>query len=147
MKLEDYTIDPAGHDWRALLDSWRWLLRGPHTVWVATKAGDLLLVTMQGTVHILDVGQGELRQIASSKQDAMDHMCSTCAAGNWLMKPVVDKMVKNGMMLNSGEVYSYKVLPAQGGTFAAENRVVMTLQEHFSRWGKVNAELAQAASR
>jgi hypothetical protein len=147
MKLEDYTIDHTGYDWRTLLGEWRWLLRGPHTVWLVTKAGDLLVTTMQGSVHMLDVGQGELRQIASSKEDAMGHICSSCAAGNWLMKPVVDKLTQQGVTLGPGEVYSYKLLPAQGGTFAAENRVVMTVKEHLDKWGKVHAELAKEPSR
>ncbi len=145
MQLKDYTIDPAGHDWPTLLKEWRWLLRWPYKVWMVTRAGDLLLTTTPGTVHMLDVGQGEMRQIGDSKEDVLEHICMSCKSGNWLMRPVVDKLSSSGVMLEPGQVYSYKVSPALGGTYAADNRVVMSVKDHLDKWGKVHAELAQAA--
>jgi hypothetical protein len=143
MELKNYTVDIAGADWSVLLQEWRWLLRWPYKVWMVTKAGDVLLTTTPGTVHMLDVGQGELREIGPSKEDVLEHICKSCKCGNWLMNQVVDKLSINGVKLGPGDVYSYKVSPALGGTYAADNRMVMSLKQHFDTWGKVHGELAK----
>lgn len=63
----DYLIDQSSVDWPRALASWSWLLPPEFTLWLVNRFADLVLP--EGTVHMLDVGQGSLIQLADSRED------------------------------------------------------------------------------
>jgi len=142
VNLHDYLIDQTGLDWAALLTEWRWLLPAKFTVWLFTSAGDLFIQLPDGSVHVLDVGSGELRRVADSRDDARVKIDEPKVAEDWLMIPVVDQLVASGCILGSGQCYSYRVLPVLGGSYAPEGRVLLPISEHFGAWGSLHRQIA-----
>src|SRR4051812_471803 len=134
MNIHDYLIDHAGLDWKALLEEWRWLLPPEFTVWLLTRVGDLFITLPDGSVHVLDVGAGELRRVADSRADAYAKIDEPKVAEDWLMIPVVDQLVASGCVLGPSQCYSYKMLPILGGSYAPEGRALLPIREHFGVW-------------
>jgi hypothetical protein len=137
MNIEDYIIDHSDFDWPQLLASWSWLLPEEFTVWVMNRLGDLFIVTNDGAVHMLDVGAGSFKQIATNKDDFCNMMNDPSFASDKLMIPVVDSLVQAGLVLSKGECYSFKILPVFGGKYTVDNLVVKNADFHFAAFGPI----------
>ena len=142
MNIHDYLIDQTGLNWSALLKEWHWLLPPEFTVWLFTRAGDLFITLPDGSIHVLDVGAGELRRVADSRDDTCTKIDDPRVAEDWLMIPVVDQLVASGCVLAPGQCYSYKVLPILGGGYAPEGRKLLPIREHFGAWGSLHHQIA-----
>jgi hypothetical protein len=142
MNIHDYLIDQAGLDWSALLAEWRWRLPPEFTVWLFTRAGDLFITLPDGSIHVLDVGAGELRRGADNRDNACTRINRPEVAEDWLMIPVVDQLVASGWILAAGQCYSFKMLPVLGGSYAPEGRAILPICEHFGAWGSLHRQIA-----
>jgi len=142
MNIHDYLIDHSGFDWVALLDEWRWLLPPKFNIWLLTRTGDLFISLPDGSIHMLDVGAGELRRVADSRDDACAKIDKLGIAEEWLMIPVVDHLVASGRTLGPDQCYSYRMLPVLGGSYKAEDRVLLPIREHFGAWGALHRQIA-----
>lgn len=119
--IEDYMIDQDGIDWQTALSSWAWLVPSDFTIWLVSRFGDLFLVQSDGSVHMLDVGAGTLTRIAESRDDFCDKIDVGDNAAQWLMIPLVDRLVAAGMLLTSRQCYGFRQSPALGGDYSIEN--------------------------
>lgn len=142
MNIHDYLIDQTGLEWSSLLQEWYWLLPPKFSVWLFTRAGDLFITLPDGSVHLLEVGSGQLRRVAASRHDACAQLDRPGVADEWLMIPVVDKLVASGCALSPGQCYSYKTLPILGGSYAFEGRVQLPIREHFGVWGGLHHKIS-----
>jgi hypothetical protein len=142
MNIHDYLIDQSGLDWASLLANWSWLLPPKFIVWLLTRAGDLILQLPDDSIHLLNVGAGELNKIANSRDDACAKIDQPEVAADWLMIPVVDRLVASGVILQTGQCYSYRMLPILGGSYGSEGRVVLSIHVHFSGRGTVHQQIA-----
>ena len=142
MNIHDYLIDQSGLDWSALLSEWHWLLPPEFTVWLFTRAGDLIVRLPDGSIHFLDVGAGKLRRVVESRDGACTKIDEPKVAEDWLMIPVVDQLVASGCVLGHGQCYSYKMLPFLGGSYAPEGRTLLPIHEHFGAWGSLHRQIA-----
>jgi hypothetical protein len=142
MNIHDYLLDETGLDWPSLLEQWRWLLPPEFRVWLLTRTGDLFITLPDGSIHILDVGAGELRRVASSREEACTEIDRPGVAEDWLMIPIVDQLVASGAVLGPGQCYSFRQLPTFGGSYRAENRMVFPIREHFGAWGSVQRQIS-----
>src|ERR671914_503127 len=114
MFLHDYIIDHRNLDWPFLLREWTWLVPSTFTVWIMNRFGDLFMVLDDGTVQMLDVGGGTLEKVARSRDDFADKLDEGDNANQWLMIPLIDRLVARGLMLRDGQCYSYKQPPVLG---------------------------------
>jgi len=142
MNIHDYLIDQTGLDWPSLLEEWHWLLPREFRIWLLTRVGDLFITLPDGSIHMLDVGAGELRRIAASREEACTKIDEPRVADDWLMIPIVDQLVASGAVLGPGQCYSFRKLPALGGSYRAENRMVFPIREHFGAWGSVQRQIS-----
>jgi len=137
MSLDDYLLDQSGVDWPSVLAPWHWLLPAELTVWLANRFGDLCTVLADGTVHMLDVGDGTFEQVAVSRESFCDLLDRSENANPWLMIPLIDKLVAAEKCLRPGYCYGYLQSPVLGGDYTVQNTVVIPIHEHYS----LNAEL------
>ena len=72
-----------------------------------------------------------LNRVADSRDDACAKIDEPGVADEWLMIPVVDQLVASGRVLGPARCYSYRILPVLGGSYKAEDRVLLPIQEHF----------------
>ena len=143
MNLQDYLLDSAGLRWSELLREWHWLLPPEISVWFATKAGDVFITLPDATIHMLDVGAGTLTKVAQNRGDFAFKADEPGVGEDWLMSPIVDQLVSQGVILEPGQCYSFRTLPTLGGTYGPENRMPFPIREHFGAWGSVQGQIAK----
>src|SRR6476619_1753634 len=141
MTLHDYIIDHRGIDWASVLRPWSWLLPTALTVWIMNRFGDLFLVLDDGTVHMLDVGGGTLKKVAESRDDFANKIDEDDNANQWLMVPLIDRLVTSGLTLREGQCYSYKQPPVLGGDYTVENTCVLPIPEHYGAYGSIHSQI------
>ncbi len=141
MNIHDYLIDQTGLDWQSLLKEWHFLLPPEFRVWLLTRTGDLFISLPDGSIHMLDVGAGTLKQVANSREEFCTKIDEPGVADDWLMIPIVDHLVASGVVLGAGQCYSFRQLPVLGGTYKPENRVPFPIREHFGAWGSIHRQM------
>ena len=109
--ITDYLLDSEGIDWTRSLATWRWLLPAEFTVWLANRFAELFLVVPDGSLHMLEVGAGTLTKLAESRDDFCTKIDEGNNANEWLMIPMVDRMIAAGFTLESGQCYGFKIPP------------------------------------
>ena len=142
MNIHDYLIEQTGLDWPSLLEEWHWLLPKRFQIWVLTRTGDLFITVPDGSIHMLDVGAGALKQVAKNRDEFCTKIDKPGVADDWLMIPIVDELVGAGVLLGEGQCYSFRKLPALGGTYGAENRMAFPIREHFGAWGSIHRQIS-----
>jgi hypothetical protein len=141
ISLTDYLIDQGGIDWPSVLASWSWLLPPQFDLWLVNRFADLFLVLPDGTVHMLDVGSGTLTKLADSRDDFTAQLDEDDNANEWLMIPLVDKMVAAGVVLQPGECYGLKTPPVLGGDYAVENAGSLPVWDYLGACGSIHEQL------
>lgn len=141
LRLSDYIIEHAAIDWSDLLSEWAWLLPRKFKVWIVNRFGDLFLILDDGSVHMLDVGGGSLKRVADSRDDFASRLDEDENANDWLMIPLVDKLVAAGVSLRPAECYSYVELPILGGGYTADNTRVVSISQHYKAFGPIHEKL------
>ena len=58
-------------------------------------------------------------------------------AGVWLLIPLVDQCVSEGLVLNANQCYGYKVPPILGGKYTTQNLEPTDLSAHYSFLGSI----------
>jgi len=141
MNIHDYLIDQSGHDWSEILSQWHWLLPREFTLWLVNRYGDAFLVTESGTVLMLDVGGGSIKQVADTREDFIHKIDEGNNANDWLVIPLVDRCVSAGLTLGNGQCYSYRVPPLLGGDYTVENTEVVNLEVHYSVYAQIHEQI------
>ena len=141
MSVHDYLIDHNDFDWAQLLSGWAWQLRSEFTVWLMNRFGDLFFILPDGSVNMLDFGDGSLTKMAESRDDFSRRIDEDDNADDWLMIPLVDRLVAAGIHLQSGQWYSLLVPPILGGDYTVENTVVLPIAEHYGVYGSYHEQL------
>jgi hypothetical protein len=140
--IHDYLIDHAGFDWPRLLADWAWLLPPGAAVWLDNRFGDLFLVMPGGSVHALDLGAGTLTKLSQSREDFCEKVVEEGNADQWLMVPLVDELVADGLVPGPGQCYGFKVPPLLGGAYAVENAAVLPVAEYLGFCGSLHRQVA-----
>jgi len=141
LKLTDYTLEVDGVDWSDLLSGWTWLIPSEFTVWFVNRFGDIFMVFEDGSVQKLDVGIGSLEKLADSRDHFAYLLDEENNANNWLLIPLVDQLVGDGVQLAPGECYSYVQLPALGGDYTVANTRVVPLARHYKAFGPIHERI------
>ena len=141
LKLADYTLDVDGADWPDLLSGWAWLIPREFTVWFVNRFGDIFMVFEDGSVRKLDVGAGSLEKLAENREHFAEVIDEENNANDWLMIPLVDKLIGAGVKLTPGECYSYVELPVLGGDYTLANTRVVPLERHYKAFGPIHERI------
>jgi hypothetical protein len=138
VKINDYLIDQKGVNWPEVLRPFHWVLPESFTLWLVNRFGDLFTVLEDGSVHHLDIGTAMLARLADSRDDFAKKLDVDNNANDWLMIPLVDRLVASGKVLAPGQCYSYVQLPVLGGDYSVENTVVRDIPAHFAALGPIH---------
>lgn len=140
-QLSDYTIDHARLDWRDLLAHWAGLVPKEFAVWIVNRFGDLFLAFDDRSINMLDVGRGSLTRLANDREEFACLVNEGDNTNDWLMIPLVDKLVAAGLTIGPGQCYSYARLPILGGDYTVENTRIVSLAHHYEAFGPIHEEL------
>jgi hypothetical protein len=141
MNVHDYLIDHSGLEWAQLLSGWEWLLPPEFSVWLMNCFGDLFLILPDGSVHMLDVGCGSFTKLAESRDEFTRIIDEDDNADDWLMIPLVERLVEAGVLLEPGQCYSFVTPPIMGGEYSVENTMVVPISEHVGLYGSYHEQL------
>lgn len=141
MNVNDYLIEHQNLDWSTLLSDWAWLLPDEVTVWLMNCYGDLFFVFNDGTVYMLDIGAGALMKVADSRDDFCLKVDTDNNANNWLLIPLVDRLVEAGITLSPGRCYSFIMPPVLGGEFTLENTTTLAIGEHYGVYTSIHQQI------
>jgi hypothetical protein len=139
--IRDYLLDADDLDWQMLLADWAWLLPEELTVWFANRFGDVFFAASDGSINMLDVGIGSVSHIAKSRERFEALVDEDGNGSNWLMIPLVDRLVQAGITLRPGTCYSYTILPVLGGQYTVENSWVSPIHEHYGLLASMHQQI------
>jgi hypothetical protein len=141
VNLHDYIIDHSSFDWQKLVATWHWRLPPRFTTWIMNRFGDLFLKTDDGQIHVLRLDDGTLRCLADSRDQFCDLLDQGNHANDWLMIPLVDRLVAAGKTLKQGECYAFIQIPILGGDYVIENVAIRTVEFQFAAMGPIFEKL------
>jgi hypothetical protein len=137
MSVREGLIVPlAGIDADVMLEFWRWLIPPSHRPLFATALGDLFLSDPDGRVLWLDMGDGQLREVAASEAEFERAAADPDNNSLWFGAALVDQIRAAGKPLGPGECYCYLQLPMLGGEYEPGNFRVYDVATHFRVWGR-----------
>jgi len=141
MNLSNYLLDQEGHDWSDILSDWDWLLPSEFTVWMVNRFGDVIFVSADRAVHLLDIGAALVKQLAVSREEFIAKVDVDDNADNWLLISLTDKCVASGLKLDRGQCYSFKLTPVFGGEYIVENIHVIDFEVNFSLLAQIHRQI------
>jgi hypothetical protein len=141
MKLSDYIIDHSAFEWLELVERWKWILPARFTPWMMNRFGDLFLCTDDGKVHWLRLDNGTLKCVAESKDNFCDKLDAPGAANDWLMLPLVDRLVAAGKILRDRQCYGFIQIPILGGDYTVANVEVRDIAAQYDFIGQAFQQL------
>ena len=96
------------------------------------RFGGLFLEFDDGTIRMFDVGGGTLTDIECDRSYFHTLIGEGDNANQWLIVPLVDKLVSAGIVPEPGHCYGYRQPPVLGGEYTAENVKIRPIVEHYS---------------
>ena len=141
MNLHDYITEHSGRDWPKLLEHWLWRLPAKFTVWLVNRFGDLFLILDDESVHRLDIGDGTLQMVAQNRDEFCEKLNDNNTATDWMMIPLVDRLVAAGKTLRLGECYCYRLLPVLGGGYEIDDFVIEDLAFVYAAFGPIHERI------
>src|SRR5688572_27720045 len=103
IRLSDYLLEQAGHDWAGLLKSYAPPLPAEFTVFIVTRFLDFFLTFADGSIHWLDTGGASISRVADNRSEFETKIETEYS--NWLSVELVDEAIALGMTLQSGQCY------------------------------------------
>ena len=82
-----------------------------------------------------------MKKIAESRDDFANKLDEGDNANQWLMIPLIDRLVTSGLTLREGQCYSYKQPPVLGGDYSVENTCVLPIPEHFGAYASIHSQI------
>jgi hypothetical protein len=138
---EDLIVRLADVDIAQMLEFWRWLIPPTCCPLFATALGDLFLADAEHRIQWLDIGVGQLKQVASSIAEFENAVADPDNASLWFGASFIDELRTAGKTLASQECYSYIQLPMLGGEYEPANFRVYDVVTHFRVWGPIHEKL------
>lgn len=105
------------------------------------RFGDLFLNTDDERIHVLRLDDGSLRCLAHSRDQFCELLDQGSNANDWLMIPLVDRLVAAGKTLKTGECYGFIKIPILGGDYVFENVEVRTVDFQYAALGPIFEQL------
>jgi len=90
------------------------------------------LKTDDGKIHILRLDDGSLRCLANSRDDFADKLEDDETANDWLMVPLVDRLMAIGKVLKSEQCYAFSKPPILGGDYTVDNVCIRSVASQYA---------------
>jgi hypothetical protein len=141
--LDDLTANFNHLDRESLLEDWQWLLGDTKLPILISALGDAFVQdTDDGGVHLLDVGAGELTQVADNVQDFQALLGDREFVTDTLLPGLIIELRNAGKTLGPGEIYSFVNPPVLGGEYEVANLDPTLMEVHFSVFGQIYRQVA-----
>ena len=142
MTLNDLTINFSHIDVKSLLTDWAWLIGKEKLPILLTASGDAFLQDINGgSILVLDTAAGDINIIAESADEFSKLLTDKDFVSNYFAVNMIDDLLHNNIILNKGEIYSFKKPPILGGEYVLNNIEKTDIEVHFSILGQIHKQV------
>lgn len=120
---------------------WTWCLADQKSVALISSVGDIFFVDKDGKINWLDTSIRVLKQVATNIQQFEQSLKDESNLDNWFLATLVEQLITQGKTLEENEVYSFKILPALGGDYSADNLEPIDISVHFAMTGQIHRQI------
>lgn len=140
--LKDLTVNFTHLDRSTLLGSWQWLI-GEHKLPILiTALGNVFVQdTEDGSISLLDPGEGKLRPIAESVGEFEALLSDREFVHSEFLVEAFVALQRAGQVLELGQVFGYIKPPVLGGSFDADNLEPTDIEVHLSLSGQLHQQV------
>lgn len=133
----DLTIHLTGLDTDDLLREWRWRVPKDYEAILMTKFGDWFFVDPQQRVHMLDLIEGSLQEVAPSVAAFNELKNSPEKQNEWFLNGLVFRCAEARIQLAPSQCYGWQVHPLLGGKLTIDNIKVYSLRVYQSLMSQI----------
>jgi hypothetical protein len=133
----DLTIHLTALDTDDLLREWRWRVPKDYTPIQMTKFGDWFFTDPREHVHMLDLIEGTLQEVAPSIAAYNDLKNTPEKQNEWFLDGLVFRCAESRILLDPSQCYGWQVHPLLGGKLTIENIKVYSLRVYQSLMGQI----------
>ena len=120
-EFTDLFITVSEEDVRSALEAWNWLPITDLTVCAVSAFGEVFFKNVTGEIFQIDTVEGGLSKVSDSTSDFVNLMKLDEGQDKVLLAGFVFSMRDNGLRLENGECYDFKIPPILGGPFHIDN--------------------------
>jgi len=132
----DLTIDLTALDIDDLLREWRWRVPKDYRPIQMTKFGDSFFADAKEQVHMPDLIEGTLQEVAPSI-GAYKELDTPDKQNEWFLDSLVFRCAESDVLLDSSQCYGWEVHPLLGGKLTIDNIKVYSLRVYQSIMGQI----------
>jgi hypothetical protein len=139
LTLNDLTVSFSHLPRETLLEDWVWLIGTRRFPILITALGDAFVQDADdGSVHLLSAGAGTCSRVADDVATFRERLSDRAFVLDNFVPGIVADLRNSGRPLAQGQLYSYRVPPALGGEYSADNLEPTDISVHFSLLGQIN---------
>lgn len=139
LTINDLTVKIDHLDRTALLAEWDWLIGHTKVPVLVTALGNVFLLDKEtGGVFVLDAGPGTLQQVAATGDEFRTRLRDKDFVVEHFAPIIIIRMRERGMILQPGQIYSFKVPPPLGGEYSPDNLEPTPVEAHFATLGRLH---------
>jgi len=140
--IDDLTVNFKHLNASTLLADWEWLIGTKKLPILLSSIGNAFVQDVEdGSIHVLDVGSGELRFIAEDSNAFRDLLTDREFVADEFVVQIIGDFLTDGPKLLPGQIYSFKHPPVLGGDYDSENLEPIDIQVHFSVLGQIHHQV------
>jgi hypothetical protein len=140
--MNDLTVNFSHLNREELLEDWRWLIGPTKQPVLLAAIGDAYLQDeADGKVHLLDIGAGELHEIANDVAEFQGLLSDQEFVTDSFVPATIVQLREVGKTLEPGQIYSYKRPPVLGGSYSVANLEPTDIAVHFSILGQIHQQV------
>jgi hypothetical protein len=142
MTLNDLTVNFDHLNQETILADWEWLIGKNKLPILITAFGDAFVQDKTDkTILFLDVGATNLSLIANSGSEFESFLSDREFVGSYFGVQMVGDLRLSGLILQSGQIYSFIKPPNLGGDYELTNFEVTDVGVHFSMFGQISQQV------
>jgi hypothetical protein len=139
LTLNDLTVNFSHLPRETLLQEWVWLIGTRRFPILITALGDAFVQDADdGSVHLLSAGAGTLSRVSEDVAAFRQRLADRTFVLDNFVPSIIETLRDSGKSLGHGQLYSYRVPPALGGEYSADNLEPTDISVHFSILGQIN---------
>ncbi|PHS63023.1 MAG: hypothetical protein COB09_12375 [Thalassobium sp.] len=133
-------IEQSRNDILDALESWDWIDFSNKTPFATTAFGDVFFESREGIFFLDSIG-GSLDKVARTKKELQDILNTEDGQDHFLMAGLVMAARDEGLILDEGECYDFKVSPSLSGPMELSNLQKMSFKVSLHIAGQLMKQL------
>ena len=142
MNLNDVTVNFSHLKPKSILSDWAWLLGKSKLPILLCASGDAFVQDKKSfEIFFLDVWNANLKKVANSTDELMAQLKDGEVANEYLSIQWVGDLLKSGLRLDKGQIFSLTKPSVLGGDFDISNVEVTDIEVHYSINGQIHKQV------